>query len=294
MRREARREIVAFGVLFLSAFLLVSLYTRRPEEALLLDVWQAPVQNGGGPLGALAAHHIESWLGLSASYALVLILGLWGLLLLFRRKIEEPGWKVVGVALFLLAISTFEVAVSGTGSHPDSLPGGYYGQFCYGFLISRLERFGAYLMVFFALLVALLVGTDAMVYPAIARAGHLVLETNRWRVVGSSLGRALLAIRAPLLRVSLPRMRGLFGRRFIASPPAERVRVVRPRPETPTAGEESPPEAVAAAEATPLRAAAPSAAPAAIPQAAAEEEGEIPATLEAPAQGEPPARPPLK
>jgi S-DNA-T family DNA segregation ATPase FtsK/SpoIIIE len=228
MRREARQEIVAFGLLFIAAFLIVSLFTAHPQDVLQNGLWHSEARNACGPLGEMFAFEIHTWLGRSASYGIVLVVGLCGLALLFRRKICEPVWKVVGAALFLLAIATFEVAVTGPESEPGTLPGGFYGQFCYGFLFSHLERFGAYLMVFFALLVALLVSTDALVYPALSRAGQLVLTTGRWRGSFAAAGRAILSVRPPGMGRAAAGLRSLFQWRRTAPVPVPPT--VRSRP----------------------------------------------------------------
>jgi len=203
MRREVRQEIIAFAILFLTAFLVVSLYTAHPDDALLKGYFSPDLNNAGGPLGAMAAHGIVSWLGSTASYCLIIILGLWGLALLFRLRVREPAWKILGTILFLISIATFEVALNGPESHLNTIPGGYYGQFCYGFLFSHLERFGAYLMVFFTLLVAILVSTDTLVYPAISRAGQLVRDRDRWRAARSAISRVVPTVRLPRLREAM-------------------------------------------------------------------------------------------
>ncbi len=205
MRRETRQEIFAFAVLFLTAFLVVSLYTARSNDALLEGFFSSEIKNAGGPLGALAAHGITAWLGTAASYCLILILGSWGLALLFRLRVKEPVWKIVGSFLFLIAISTFEVALSGQKPQFDMVPGGYYGQFCYEFLFSHLERFGAYLMIFFTLLVALLVSTDTLFSPAIARAGQLIRNRESWRAARFRFSRFVPAIRLPRLPEAIAR-----------------------------------------------------------------------------------------
>src|ERR1041385_6205139 len=199
MRREAGREILAFAVLFLTAFRAFSLYSADPADGLLRGFWGRGIHNVGGPIGAFVSAEVQVWMGKSASWGLVAILALVGLGLLFRRGVREPTWKVVGSILFLVSIATFEVALTGSGPSPDSPPGGYYGQFCYGFLISHMERFGAFLMVFFTLLVALLVSTDTLVYPALARAGEIVGDGDRWRSAGSTLARIVPAIKLPRL-----------------------------------------------------------------------------------------------
>jgi DNA segregation ATPase FtsK/SpoIIIE, S-DNA-T family len=230
MRREAGREILAFAVLFLTAFLAVSLYSARPEDTLVAGFFGSKVKNVGGPLGAMAAAEVTAWLGSAAGYCLVLILGVWGLALLFRRAVREPGWKIIGGILFLLSISSFEVALAGSSPQKELIPGGYYGQFCYGFLISHLERFGSYLMVFFALLVAIILATDAVVYPALVRVGSAVGDTRRWKGAGSILSRMTPVLRAPRLLADLAgRVRS-----FLPAPPKEekaaapRKRAVRP------------------------------------------------------------------
>ena len=63
MRREAGREILAFAILFLTAFLLVSLYSARPEDTALEGFFGSKVKNVGGPLGAMAAAEITAWMG---------------------------------------------------------------------------------------------------------------------------------------------------------------------------------------------------------------------------------------
>ncbi len=234
MRREVRREVFAFAILFLTAYLLVSIYTSKPEESLVEGLWNSASQNAGGPLGALVSSRIDVWVGRSAGYCLLAILALWGLAILFRREIKEPFWKVTGAALFLLAIATFDVALSGTAARFDSLPGGYYGQFFYGFLFSHLERFGAYLMVFFTLLVSLLISTDTLVYPALARTGHVVMDRSRWRSLGTATekaARGLAWFKVPVK--ALGRLREAWGDRAKparAPSPAARPPVEAPAP----------------------------------------------------------------
>src|SRR5262249_44186392 len=125
------------------------------------------------------------------------------------------------------SLATFEVGLVGSSSHADTLPGGYYGQFCYGFLITHLERFGAFLMVFFTLLVALLVSTDTLVYPALARAGQVVGDGDRWRTAGSASARVGPSLLARLPRLRVPSLPAFLRRREAAPAPEARKRSAR-------------------------------------------------------------------
>ena len=192
MRREARQEILAFSILFVAAFLAVSLYSYCAEDVLLHGLWSMKAQNAGGPLGAVLAHGFLSWLGRAASTTLVALTALSGITLLFRRRVEATGWKLAGAVILLLAVSALEVASSGTDDYLDYLPGGYYGQFAYGFLFTHLERFGAFLLLLYALLVAFLISTDTLIYPAFARSAQLAYASHRYTKSVASRGGAVL------------------------------------------------------------------------------------------------------
>lgn len=204
MVKESRREIVAFLLLGLTAFLLVSLFSQDVRD--FLD-GTGTVQNLCGPVGAAVSFHLTLWVGKVGAFGLVTLLGLFSLCLFFRRRVKQWGWKVLGGTLVVLTLSSFEVAAAHGGSTSDTLPGGYFGQFSYEFLLDRLSGFGTYLLLGLCLLVAFMVSTDTVFYPALERAHRTLFNTDRWRHLA-----ALARNRSPLARFTS--LRGRFGRLF--------------------------------------------------------------------------------
>ncbi len=143
MQNESRREILAFFLIAFAAFLCVCVFTHVPEDYLGPVL---PVHNAGGPVGATISFHLISWVGKLAAYGLSTLVGLLGLAGLFRRRIEDLGWKVFGILLMTLALSCLEVARYNGDATFNTLPGGFYGQFFYGFLLGQLSSFGTYLL----------------------------------------------------------------------------------------------------------------------------------------------------
>ncbi|MBI4602701.1 MAG: DNA translocase FtsK 4TM domain-containing protein, partial [Planctomycetes bacterium] len=203
MQRESRKEIAAFLVITLAAFVAICLFTRDSRD--VLDEGRA-IQNACGPAGALVAFHLTAWLGAAGAYGLTAAAGAAGLALLFRHRIEEWGWKAVGAALTILALSSLEVAATRGDAAARDLAGGYYGQFFYGFLLGHLSTAGTYLLLGFVLLVAFIVSTDTVLYPALARAGGFVLDADRWERAARGLGKHMPELRLPRLSLPWPRI----------------------------------------------------------------------------------------
>src|SRR5262245_40572220 len=109
MQRESRHEIVAFLIIALTAFLFICLFTQDPRD--VLDPRQSAA-NACGPIGAHVAFYMTSWLGTLSAHALAAILGLAGVALLFRHRVDEWYWKLLGSLLVLWALSCLEVAAS--------------------------------------------------------------------------------------------------------------------------------------------------------------------------------------
>ncbi|HVR74416.1 MAG TPA: DNA translocase FtsK 4TM domain-containing protein [Planctomycetota bacterium] len=202
MQKDSRNEIVAFSGIALAAFLFICLYTHVPEDTL------GPhdrILNACGPTGAFLSFHLIGWLGRIGAFGLVSLLGGSGLVLLFRRTIPDPGWKVFGAALMILTLSSFEVAWSAPESS-STLPGGYYGQFFHGVLLSQLSQVGTYLLLGVVMLVAFIISTDAVLYPAFARASGAVLDRARWEAAARGIGKRLAPLRLRVMTVPLPRV----------------------------------------------------------------------------------------
>ncbi|MGQ9589615.1 MAG: DNA translocase FtsK 4TM domain-containing protein [Planctomycetota bacterium] len=224
MRTECRREIVAFSVLGLSAFLWVCLLTHRPED-YLGPLGQ--VENACGRVGAFVAFQTTLWLGTLGAYAFAAALGLFGILLFFRVPVPEPGWKLLGLSIFLLTLASIEVAFRDTLRTSRVLPGGFYGQFFYRFLLGEVSAFGTYLILGFALLVSFVLSTDTVLSPLFARAGAAAASRERWRrglaSIGSRVPEKLREIRIPRPRLvwEWRKPKGAPGRTDLPEEPAE-------------------------------------------------------------------------
>jgi len=222
MQKESRREIVAFIVLAATAFLAICLATHDPRDTL---GGNARLRNACGPLGAFVSFQLITWFGQIAAYGITAVLGFAGLALLFRRTIPEWGWKALGAALLIITLACFDVAWKHGNASPSTLPGGYYGQFFYGYLLGELSTAGTYLLLAAALLVAVIISTDRVFYPAFARTGEVVLDAERWQAAANGLRKATAAIPLPHVSISLPRFR------WEAATPKPR-RKLRARPES--------------------------------------------------------------
>ncbi len=201
MQRECRKEIFAFSLIGLSAFLWVCLLTQRPEDYLgPLD----GVQNACGRVGAFVAFQSTLWLGTLGAYALAAALSVGGLLFLFRKNVREPGWKAIGLLLLLLTLASFEVAFDDRLKVSQVLPGGFYGQFFHRFLLGEVSEFGTYLILGLSFLVSFVLTTDTLLSPLFARVGAAATDRERWR-----RGIGSLAARLPekLREVRIPRPR---------------------------------------------------------------------------------------
>ncbi|MEM7231032.1 MAG: DNA translocase FtsK [Planctomycetota bacterium] len=167
MSRESNREILAFFILGFAAFLTVCVFTHDPID--YLGGGRESVANVGGPLGSLMSYHFTSWVGKSGSYGAAGILGLLGAALFFRRRVEQWGWKLLGGTLMILTLASFEGAVFDNSGDANALAGGYFGEFVYGLLLENMSLFGTYLLLIFAAVVAFVISTDTVLYPAYAR-----------------------------------------------------------------------------------------------------------------------------
>jgi S-DNA-T family DNA segregation ATPase FtsK/SpoIIIE len=211
MQEESRREIFAFLFIGFTAFLWVCLLTHDAGDFLGSP---HPLKNACGPVGAFVSFHSMLWLGKTGAFGLAIFLGVAGLLLLFRKAIEQWGWKVLGATLILIAVSSFEVALKSQSASFDTLPGGYYGQFFYGFLLSQLSTTGTYLLLSLVLLVAFMISTDTIFYPALARVGGTFFDAGRWQAAARTVRKQLPAIP----KVSLPHPKVYWGSKEDGAP----------------------------------------------------------------------------
>jgi S-DNA-T family DNA segregation ATPase FtsK/SpoIIIE len=204
MRRDSYREIAAFSLLGLSAFLLVCLFTQDVRDYL---EGTGPITNACGLLGAEVGYHLIVWVGKSGAYGISLLAGVLGLVLFFRRSIQQWGWKLAGGMLMVLTLSALEVAISWESGSPDTLPGGYFGQFFHFFLLDNISAFGTYLLLALATLVAFIISTDTVFYPAFARTHGALFSPARLQALAALARERLPRPRLPRLpRLRFPRL----------------------------------------------------------------------------------------
>lgn len=194
MQQESRREVAAFVLIAVTAFLAICLLSHDPRDTL---GGGERIGNACGPVGAFVSYYLVLWLGRLGAYGLIGVLTVWGVCLLFRKTLEDWRWKVLGAALFLLVLSSFEAAWNHGQASPTTLPGGFYGQFFYGFLLSQLSSTGTYLLLGLVCLVAFIISTDTVVYPALSKAGTAVLNPERWENAARGLRKRMPEISLP-------------------------------------------------------------------------------------------------
>jgi len=202
MQKDSRHEILAFLIIASTAFLFICLLTHDPRDTLDSS---STVRNACGPAGAFVSFKVLVWVGKIGAYGLTALLSIAGVALLFRRAIHEWKWKVIGAVLMILALASFEVAGSQGSLSSETLPGGYYGQFFYGALLGQLSTTGTHLLLGLVVLVAFIISTDTVFYPAITRASEAVLDGERWEAAVRGVQKRLRVFSLPTLP-TLPRL----------------------------------------------------------------------------------------
>ncbi|MBN1441855.1 MAG: DNA translocase FtsK [Planctomycetes bacterium] len=226
MNRESTREILAFVLAAFAGFAFLCLYSHDSLDYLEGD---GTIQNFCGPVGAALGFHLTRWFGKAGAYGAIAFLALWGIFLFFRKQIRQWGWKLLGAALFVLTLCALEGAVFDGSRRASILPGGYFGWSFYTFLLAHLSTVGTYFLLGLAALIAFLISTDTVLYPAVARSQQILFDAGRW---GGALGRKLkqAAPAAPRLHLGAALRRALGGLRSLPS---------RPKPAGPPAPEGS-------------------------------------------------------
>ena len=200
MNRDSWREILAIAILGGVFFLFVSLYTHSHQEDYLIG---DSLQNACGPLGAFLSHQLYIWVGHWGSYLFISALAILGLSLLVNKEIEGLGWKFVGLSILILTFASLEVAVT---QESEFFPGGYYGQFFYTHLLARLNYFGSLVILVMAIVIAILISTDAQFYPAVSRMSHIAVRGKQWKVMGNIMGQGVKTL-GHVRSFSIPRFR---------------------------------------------------------------------------------------
>jgi S-DNA-T family DNA segregation ATPase FtsK/SpoIIIE len=168
-RNEIFREVLGLALMAFTAFAVLSLFTFDPADISALQCPpNVPVHNLGGDVGAQMAFRVFYLFGHLAAWALTLLMGLWGFVILLRRKLPNPAFKLGGGVLFLMALAVVEclVGLDGTSALPA---GGIVGTFLIqGVLLAGIGKMGTVLLVLYVSIISLLLVTDFLFYDAIA------------------------------------------------------------------------------------------------------------------------------
>ncbi len=163
--RSLKLDLAALALLAVSVFFGLALVTYDPAESSGGLIWPPPahVHNACGRAGAILADLAFQGLGLGAYYALV-SLALVDAVLLARRSVTAPIWRLVGWMLSLVALCTLAAMTVGHwAGGPVIGPGGYLGAAGRGFLEMHFASVGAYVLVLSTLAAGVLLSTEYLV-----------------------------------------------------------------------------------------------------------------------------------
>lgn len=164
--RSTGLDLVAIflaGVTLLVGFSVATYHKTDPPSTL---VWPATesIQNACGRVGAQISHTLLEMMGVGAYYA-VASLAVLTVLLLMRRRIDQPVLRSLGWALSLLGVVTIAaMAVRDWSPGPMVGSGGYLGAMGRAWLEANFASTGAYIFAGSLLLAGLLLCTDYFMF----------------------------------------------------------------------------------------------------------------------------------
>jgi DNA segregation ATPase FtsK/SpoIIIE, S-DNA-T family len=150
LRRALLCEAGGLAGAVLSVLLGLALLSQRPESG-------TDGAGSAGIVGSALARPLLLWLGLSALVLAGTCLGL-SIALFFRRRIEFPGLKALGVTLLVAGSAALSAQAFAAAPFPFLMepgPGGIFGAFLSDTLAQAFGATGSFLMTVLALLVGL-------------------------------------------------------------------------------------------------------------------------------------------
>jgi S-DNA-T family DNA segregation ATPase FtsK/SpoIIIE len=173
IRKEIAREILVIMIALVTLFALLSLLTFHPAD------WPSPAQvpmnakvnNLCGIVGSTFAYFLFAYVGVFASYGLVIIAAAWGIIIFMHRKFETPWVKILGCFLFLISLSTLERLLIPDNFFYGRLTGGYAGTYlAEAILLNQFNFTGAMLIAGAFTLVSIPLATDLLLYDLVKSA----------------------------------------------------------------------------------------------------------------------------
>jgi S-DNA-T family DNA segregation ATPase FtsK/SpoIIIE len=183
-RRSTRRaEVLGFVAFAFGFMLLISLATFSPKDpAPFFKAGETgPARNFIGPAGAFLAELLIPQLFGLAALLVPLVLALLGWKLFWCRPIDAPATKLAGVLAMLVSLTALLSLAFGTVSvDGESVrAGGATGELVSSLLASEFNRTGAYIVVYTALLVSLVLTTQFSFAAFLGAAGRKVADRVR-------------------------------------------------------------------------------------------------------------------
>ena len=120
-------EVLGLLLLGVTTFLFLSFYS---EHLVANHGGSGTLSNLCGAAGKLLSGIAFQWLGVWASYLLIVILAIWALCVFFRVSIQSWSWKLFGASLLLVSTASLEWYFTSAGealvgAPYDMLRGGY-------------------------------------------------------------------------------------------------------------------------------------------------------------------------
>ncbi|HEX5442740.1 MAG TPA: DNA translocase FtsK 4TM domain-containing protein, partial [Pirellulales bacterium] len=172
-KRNPKLDLAALGLLALTIFLAIALFTYDPADAPSDLVYppQGQVTNACGHVGAIVAAMVFQAIGVGGYY-LVLSLAVLDAALLSRRPLGEPWMRGVGWLISLLGLTALAaMAVPQLSPGPVIGAGGYLGATARGWLEMHVATAGAYILAISLVVSGWLLSTD-----------YLLLQASSWLV----------------------------------------------------------------------------------------------------------------
>jgi len=198
-QRNLKRDLLALGLLATTIFLAASLLSYDPADppSKLVFPERAETLNLCGRCGALLGRMLFGALGLGAYY-LLFSLGALDVVLLSRRKIDQPELRAVGWLLSLVGVSTLAaMAAPQLSPGPVIGAGGYLGAAGRGVMEANFATVGAYIFTLSLIFGGLLLCTD-----------YLLIRILTW-----TIGKPAQGLGQGVMRVSAAYAQKAAGRR---------------------------------------------------------------------------------
>jgi len=161
------RVFCGAGLVLLTLLMLLSLGSYDPLDPPNPSYWarEAPstIHNKCGVVGAYLSGVLIDYIGVPASYLLVVLGVLWVVLCFSSRKLEQPWVRLIGILLLVACVSTFFAPEFSRQESPTAAPV-VVGDALGNLLIRGFSYHGSLILVLTVGVLSLLVATDMLLW----------------------------------------------------------------------------------------------------------------------------------